>query len=112
MMANSSGHSELFSILHSLFLLVLSLSLFSGGILLLFLKSDAWCILLGLTSTQLGIACLIISLDSIIREKIGTDSLKITICSVCKKPTITPLNQKDDICPECQAKVVRALESN
>lgn len=89
------------------FRVILSLSLFFGGITLLALRIPGWSLFLGLPATQIGIVFLIFTFDEVAKKKVGPDSLKIIYCSVCGEPTVTPIGQKEDICEECQKKIRR-----
>jgi hypothetical protein len=85
--------------------ILISLALFSGGIGLLLLKIPGWSLFLGLPATQIGIIFLIFSFDDLAKKHLGPESLHLIYCSICSKPTLAPLWQKEKICRECQEKI-------
>jgi hypothetical protein len=83
----------------------LSLSLFIGGIVILFLKLPGWSIILGIPAVQIGLIFLIFSFDEIARKRYGPSSLKDVRCLNCGKPFLIRWGDQNEICPECQKEI-------
>ena len=91
------------------FSVLVSLTLFIGGLILLSLRIPGWSLFLGLPSIQVGIIFLIFSLDQLARRKAGVQSLQILECSICRQPTITPKWKKEVICDNCEKEVAKKV---
>lgn len=85
--------------------LILSLTLFIGGIWLLISKIPDWSLFLGIPATQVGIILLIFTFDEINKKKNLPDDYHLIPCSVCRKPTPAPIDQQEKICLECRTRI-------
>ena len=90
--------------------LLLSLVLFAGGTWLLISRIPGWSLFLGIPATQAGIILLIFTFDEINKKKNLPDNYHLIPCSVCRKPTPTPIDQQEKICLECRTRIKLKLK--
>jgi hypothetical protein len=90
--------------------IVLSLSLFAGGIFLLALRISGWSLILGLPAVQIGIVFLIFTFDDVARRKVGPESLHQVPCSICGKIVLTHQWEKEKVCIDCHKKFAQKVK--
>ena len=91
--------------------IILALTLFLGGILLLSLNLPGWSLILGLPAVQIGIIFLIFSFDEIAREKVGPVGLRSIPCSICGDQVVVRKGVQEAICEDCQQKISQKLKT-
>lgn len=102
--------SLLYFLIRQLPRLIISLTLFIGGIIILSLRISGWGLFLGLPATQVGLIFLIFTFDEIAKRRVGPQSFHLLSCSVCGQPTPAPSWQKEKVCEECQSKIAKKLK--
>lgn len=88
---------------------ILSLSLFLGGVWLLSLRIPGWSLFFGLIIIPTGFAFVIYSLDSVAKNTVSPPNFKTTRCKVCGKTTFAKKDKKDAICSSCRESVTRGI---
>lgn len=81
---------------------ILSLSLFFGGIILLLAKIPGWSLFFGLIITPLGTVFTIFTLDEVARSLVVPPPFHPVKCNVCGKMTYAKEEEKDVICGRCR----------
>lgn len=89
--------------------LILSLSLFLGGIWILSLDIPGWSLLWGLIIIPIGLTFTVYTLDSVFRNRISPPHFKITKCQVCGKTTYAPEDEEETICARCRKEIKRGI---
>lgn len=84
--------------------LLISSSLFVGGLILLFLRIPGWSLIIGLPAVQIGLVFLIFSYDRFTNKKVGIGSLYSLECQECGKSFLSFQQDQEKICPFCAAK--------
>ncbi len=88
---------------------ILSLSLFFGGITLLIAKIPGWSLLFGLILIPLGTVFTILTLDEVARNLVVPPPFKPVKCNVCGKITYAPEGEEDIICGRCHKDLAEKL---
>ena len=88
---------------------ILSLSLFFGGIILLLAKIPGWSLFFGLILIPLGTAFTIFTLDEVARNLIVPPPYKSVKCKVCGKSTYAKESEEDVICGRCREDISEKL---
>lgn len=89
----------------SCLLTFLSISLFLGGIALLFARIPGWSLFLGLIIIPTGFALTIFTLDEVARSLVIPPPFKPVKCKVCGKQTYARQDEEDVICGRCREEV-------
>lgn len=89
--------------------IILSLSLFFGGIWLLSLRIPGWSLFFGLIATPLGLVFTIYTLDDVARNVITPSLFKAAKCNVCGKTTYAKEDEEDVICWRCRENISEKL---
>ena len=87
-------------------LLLLSLTLFLGGIIFSLSKIAVWGLLLGVILTPLGAILILITIDEAARRIFFPPDYKTTNCSVCGKLTFIEEGEKVAVCGYCREKEI------
>jgi len=105
-----SGNSRLALLLSKSFLMViLSLSLFFGGIVILISRISGWSLLFGLIITPMGTIFTVLTLDEVARNLVVPPPFKPIKCHVCGKITYAKEGQEDVICGRCRKDISEKL---
>ena len=105
-----SGNSRLALLLSKSFLMViLSLSLFFGGIVILISRIPGWSLFFGLIITPLGTIFTVLTLDEVARNLVVPPPFKPVKCHVCGKITYAKEDEKDVICGRCRKDISEKL---
>jgi len=103
-------NSRLTILLSKSFLMtILSLSLFGGGIAILFARIPGWSLFFGLILIPLGTAFTIFTLDEVARNLIVPPPYKSVKCKVCGKSTYAKESEEDVICGRCREDISEKL---
>lgn len=86
----------------SLLLCLLSLSLFFGGIAILFARISGWSLFFGLIIIPTGFVLTIFTLDEVARSLVIPPPFKPVKCKVCGKITYAKEDEEDVICARCR----------
>lgn len=89
--------------------LILSLSLFLGGIWLLSLRIPGWSLLWGLIIIPIGLAFTVYTLDDVARNVVAPPPFKPVKCNVCGKNTYAKEDEKDVICWRCREDITEKI---
>jgi len=81
---------------------ILSLSLFGGGIAILFARIPGWSLFFGLIIVPIGFVLTILTLDEVARNLVIPPPLHAVKCNVCGKITYAKEEDKDVICGRCR----------
>ena len=94
-------------------LMILSITLFLGGVYILALKIAFWSLFLGIASIQIGIVLIILAFDALIKRKTKpiTEDYQSLNCLVCRKNTFVPKYQTVAICDECKVRVANTFKA-
>lgn len=90
-------------------MVILSLSLFFGGIVILISRISGWSLLFGLIITPLGTIFTVLTLDEIARSVVVPPPFKPFECRVCRKITYAKEDEKDVICGRCRKDIADKL---
>ena len=102
--------SRLITLLSKQFLtVILSLSLFFGGIILLLAKIPGWSLFFGLIITPLGTIFTILTLDEVARNLVVPPPYKSVKCKVCGKITYAKEGEEEVICGRCRKDISEKL---
>lgn len=86
----------------SFLMTILSLSLFGGGIAILFARIPGWSLFFGLIITPLGTIFTILTLDEVARNLVAPPPFHPVRCNVCGKSTYAKEGEEDVICGRCR----------
>ena len=96
-------NSRLTILLSKSFLMtILSLSLFGGGIAILFARIPGWSLFFGLIIVPIGFVLTILTLDEVARNLVAPPPFHAVKCNVCGKITYAKEDEKDVICGRCR----------
>jgi Ca2+/Na+ antiporter len=101
------------SIIDDFLFLILPLTLFIGGIVILTLKIPFWSLFLGIASTQIGIVFIIFSYEYYTKRKNKpiTEDYKAIPCLLCKRINYVPKYKNTTICDSCNISIANAAKS-
>lgn len=94
-------------------LIILSISLFLGGVFLLSAKIPFWSLFLGIAAVQVGIVLIILAFDALIKRKTKpiTEDYKMLACLICRRGNLVPKYSRVTICDECQIRVANTFKA-
>lgn len=96
-------NSRLAILLSKSFLMtILSLSLFGGGIAILFARIPGWSLFFGLIIVPIGFVLTILTIDEVARNIVVPPPYKSVKCNVCGKMTYAKEEEEDVICGRCR----------
>jgi len=90
-------------------MVILSLSLFFGGIVILISRISGWSLLFGLIITPLGTIFTVLTLDEVARNLVVPPPFKPVKCHVCGKITYAEEGKEDVICGRCRKDISEKL---
>ena len=90
-------------------MVILSLSLFFGGIVILISHIPGWSLFFGLTITPLGVVLTIFTLDEVARKLFAPPNFKPVKCSECGKITYAKEEGKNAVCGFCREEEIDEL---
>ena len=93
----------------SFLMTILSLSLFGGGIAILFARVPGWSLFFGLIITPLGTVFTILTLDEVARNLVVPPPFHAVKCNVCGKITYAKEGKEDVICGRCRQDISEKL---
>lgn len=88
---------------------LLSLSLFLGGIAILFAKIPGWSLFWGLIIIPIGLALTVNTLDEVARTIVVPPPYKSVRCKVCGKFTYAKEGEEEVICGRCRKDISEKL---
>jgi len=88
---------------------ILSLTIFTGGIVILLSRIPGWSLFLGLLLIPLGLVLMVFSLDETARKVFVPENFRPARCSLCGKMTYAKEGEKEVVCGICQEKEVDEL---
>jgi len=87
--------------------IILSLSLFLGGIWILSLRIPGWSLFWGLILIPVGASFTVYALDSVSRNRIAPPEYRPVKCKVCGKMTFA--KEKEAVCGRCQEDIFKGI---
>lgn len=90
-------------------MVILSLSLFFGGIVILISRISGWSLFFGLIITPLGTIFTVLTLDEVARNLVVPPPFKPIKCHVCGKITYAEEGKEDVICGRCRKDISEKL---
>lgn len=103
-------NSRLAILLSKSFLMtILSLSLFGGGIAILFARIPGWSLFFGLIIVPIGFVLTILTVDEVARSLVAPPPFKPVKCNVCGKITYAEEGKEDVVCGRCRKDISEKL---
>ncbi len=90
-------------------MVILSLSLFGGGIVILVSHIPVWSLFFGLMITPLGVVLTIFTLDEVARKLLIPPPFKLAKCTVCGKQTFAKEEKENVVCGLCREEEINEL---
>lgn len=111
-MANKDSFQKTENLLKLFARILIPLTLFVGGVLILIFLKNIWGFILGAPSMVFGAVILVYTYDEVVSKTILPEEGKTANCSICGR--LTPLlpgqNKADAICIDCQDDIERGLK--
>ncbi len=90
-------------------MVILSLSLFFGGIVILLSHIPGWSLFFGLIITPLGVVLMIFTIDEVARKLFTPPPFKPVKCTVCGKLTFAKEEKEKVVCGFCREEEIDEL---